>query len=597
MWEKKPEEVVAAVQANRVGAVPPPNLGALASDDAPAAPAKAASSQSETAMALDGDSAPPPSAGGGDALAQQMAAMVGIVQRLSVSFEEVKKELAVVKGQVTGKDQAIAQTERLEGLKEGLMLTDGAVTAMVVVVNDAGARLAFPGNPDSVPIPHRTIARHWRVADSAAPKVRLDASATFRQPGVSLEEARPTARTDQRPTFDAADIRAVVHDGATWPDHADEEPGFPQLLITELERRAPEQIPASTAYQQLVALTRMVLEGRDDSAVLTRTAEYLEYWRVRERLGYQAADAYAEALDGPDELPQRARFQRQHGSEKRQQQQRYQQQWLQQEAERRPQVSTTAALALSRTVDVKRQASLEHSFFLIRNGHELGRAIAAGIPPEEAHLFASGPRNAGEADRLLTQFQAFRGAETPETPIDLSLVRFAWSRLGPAQPSTVRNYLSRLMTALADRGVRGVRTRRVQQASQTLKRLSVMIRPDQALPLKTVEAKEVVARLESKGHHQEAAMVAAVWLTRGRVPDLRVVTADDVAEVENPGASPERVGLQIFLKEKQAKSYNAPEYLPPGELTARGARRPGRYMMRTAPGDIQLKPKQLAPLQ
>ncbi|KAJ9447032.1 hypothetical protein DIPPA_29432 [Diplonema papillatum] len=51
----------------------------------------------------------------------------------------------------------------------------------------------------------------------------------------------------------------------------------------------------------------MVLEGRDDSAVLTRTAEYLEYWRVRERLGYQAADAYAEALDGPDELPQRVR--------------------------------------------------------------------------------------------------------------------------------------------------------------------------------------------------------------------------------------------------------------------------------------------------
>ncbi|KAJ9447033.1 hypothetical protein DIPPA_29433 [Diplonema papillatum] len=159
MWEKKPEEVVAAVQANRVGAVPPPNLGALASDDAPAAPAKAASSQSETAMALDGDSAPPPSAGGGDALAQQMAAMVGIVQRLSVSFEEVKKELAVVKGQVTGKDQAIAQTERLEGLKEGLMLTDGAVTAMVVVVR-RWRPPRFPRKPGLGPHP----PPHYRAA-------------------------------------------------------------------------------------------------------------------------------------------------------------------------------------------------------------------------------------------------------------------------------------------------------------------------------------------------------------------------------------------------------------------------------------------------
>ncbi|KAJ9467699.1 hypothetical protein DIPPA_15592 [Diplonema papillatum] len=40
-----------------------------------------------------------------------------------------------------------------------------------------------------------------------------------------------------------------------------------------------------------------------------------------------------------------------------------------------------------------------------------------------------------------------------------------------------------------------------------------------------------------------------------------VDAAGDVAEVENPGVSPERVGLQIFLKEKQAK-YNTPEYLP-----------------------------------
>ncbi|KAJ9472978.1 hypothetical protein DIPPA_17983 [Diplonema papillatum] len=49
----------------------------------------------------------------------------------------------------------------------------------------------------------------------------------------------------------------------------------------------------------------MVLGSEDDTAVLALASEFMEYWRVRERLGYQAADAYADTLKDPDLLPQR----------------------------------------------------------------------------------------------------------------------------------------------------------------------------------------------------------------------------------------------------------------------------------------------------
>ncbi|KAJ9455518.1 hypothetical protein DIPPA_14679 [Diplonema papillatum] len=313
LWEKKAEKVAAAMVENRV-AVPPPELKAAPSKDAPVASTAASSATatgSSTAGVGGSDVSAPESqtggssSGGGGDVSQQLAVMVGLVQRLSASFDEVRKELDVVKGQVAGAAQAAALPERLDGLKEGLLLTDGAVTAMVLVVEDESALLGFPGSSDPVSLPHRALARHWRIVDTAAPRVRLDPSTTAGRPEVSLEESRQPARAVHRAALDAADVRAVVHDGASWPDRADAEPVFPQLLVTELERRAPENVPASTAYCQLVALTRMLLEGRDDSAVLTRTAEYMEYWRVRERLGYQAADAYADALEDPDELPQR----------------------------------------------------------------------------------------------------------------------------------------------------------------------------------------------------------------------------------------------------------------------------------------------------
>ncbi|KAJ9441882.1 hypothetical protein DIPPA_12146 [Diplonema papillatum] len=183
------------------------------------------------------------------------------------------------------------------------------------------------------------------------------------------------------------------------------------------------------------------------------------------------------------------------------------------------------------------------------------------------------------------------------------------------------------------------------------------------MPLTTEQSKAVVDLLELQGFVREAAMVAAVWLTRARVPDLRVVTTEDIEEISNRGGEPRSVGVQLFLKEKQAKTYNAPEYLPPGELTAklvrlargappgplfartkteydlslqriraalpegavmhsfrRGAtqeleragasrselvdllrhadpRTTRRYMMRTAPADVERKSSQLAPLQ
>ncbi|KAJ9472938.1 hypothetical protein DIPPA_18024 [Diplonema papillatum] len=220
--------------------------------------------------------------------------------------------------------------------------------------------------------------------------------------------------------------------------------------------------------------------------------------------------------------------------------------------------------------DARARAELEHQLFLVCDGHELGRMLKERIPPDSAHLFATGQRSTSEAERLVAQFQSFAEKEAPDTPVDTALVRFVWSRLGSAKPATVRNYLSRLMTALADRGVRGVRTRAVQQTSKALQRLSVMVRPRQALPLRLEEVREVVAKLEARTHTREAAMVATVWLSRARVPDVRVLTAGDVTEVENAGAADaETVGLQIYLKEKQAKAHSPPEYLPPGPLTAR----------------------------
>ncbi|KAJ9441878.1 hypothetical protein DIPPA_08149 [Diplonema papillatum] len=187
--------------------------------------------------------------------------------------------------------------QRLEGLYLGVKLTDGTATAVVTNMGPDGATLVVLGRDAFQFVTHADLAQFWTLAVSDE-RGRADV-----RPSV-LPDPVPTHR-ESRPRVDAGSVRAIVHDGAAWPSYADEQPDFRPLLVTELERRSPEQVPAATAYRQLLSLTTMVLGNEDDTAVLARVSEFMEYWRVREKLGYQAADAYADALEDPALLPQR----------------------------------------------------------------------------------------------------------------------------------------------------------------------------------------------------------------------------------------------------------------------------------------------------
>ncbi|KAJ9435058.1 hypothetical protein DIPPA_21613 [Diplonema papillatum] len=180
----------------------------------------------------------------------------------------------------------------MEGLELGAKMTDGTVTAVITDIGLEGVTLVVLGQSTFQPVPHHQLKRFWKLV--AAPEPAVPPSKAY----------VPEDRNDKR-RLDSGSVRAVLHDGASWPVFADDEPGFSQLLLTELGNRAPLQVAAAAAYRQLTDIVRMVLSGEDDGAVLSRIAEQLEFWRVREKLGYQAADAFAGALEDPEVVPQR----------------------------------------------------------------------------------------------------------------------------------------------------------------------------------------------------------------------------------------------------------------------------------------------------
>lgn len=219
---------------------------------------------------------------------------------------------------------------------------------------------------------------------------------------------------------------------------------------------------------------------------------------------------------------------------------------------------------------LKERQELEAKVFVARGGKQVARAIRENVPWERAHEFAVGPHAAREALRLVAKFHEFwNRPENSSLPPDAALVKHMWQCLETAQPRTVQDAMDRVVKQLHREGVTGVRTQRFLGARAALKRLSVMARPVQAEPLKLEDVKGAVEALGQKGELAAAAMLALAWVTRSRVPDLRVLTVEDVREVEGAGAADVGVvGLEVWAKEKQARTWRPPIYAPPGALTA-----------------------------
>lgn len=177
-------------------------------------------------------------------------------------------------------------------------------------------------------------------------------------------------------------------------------------------------------------------------------------------------------------------------------------------------------------------------------------------------MFAIAPRGTREADRLLRSFAQKVEADKDEKNLDVLLVEWMWESLKGAAPRTVADYAERLVRRLADLGVQGVKTRRYKQAKQTLRRFSVMVRPNRAVPVKTPDVICMLDALRRRNDPQAEAAVALTWLSRARISDLKYLMSEDI-RLLNDGS------LAVYLKEKQQRKWMPPVYVPYGDLLER----------------------------
>ena len=217
-------------------------------------------------------------------------------------------------------------------------------------------------------------------------------------------------------------------------------------------------------------------------------------------------------------------------------------------------------------VSWRERRELDHAIFSIRDTKELGRAVRERTSWDTMCKFAVGPQTAQGSDRVWAVFQKYCD-EHGFSPTEAALLRYAHSALETAGPKTVAAYVRKILHRCKQTGIRGVRTRRVQDTVRALTRMSSAVRSVQAPPVSTQQVAAATKALEEGGDLQAAAFVAMTWLTRSRVPDLRFMTSKDWAELENSGGPPATVGAKLYAKEKGAKEARPGIYLPPGRLT------------------------------
>ncbi|KAJ9444024.1 hypothetical protein DIPPA_00179 [Diplonema papillatum] len=223
-------------------------------------------------------SVPPPSLDVSQRLDQMMALLVGLADKVNR-----------LEAQETAVPASRAPT-RMEGLGLGVQITDGEKIAVVTDVGPDGASIVVLGTSVFEAVPHEQLARYWKLL-----------SATGKDGQAGLDEAVNTEPRDCVPLA----LKEVALNGSTWMPYADQGPVFRDALVTELERRAPADIPGATAYGHVLELSAALIGDDPLEDVLERAGEMLEFWRVRSNQGYAAADAFAATLDEAPAMSQR----------------------------------------------------------------------------------------------------------------------------------------------------------------------------------------------------------------------------------------------------------------------------------------------------
>ncbi|KAJ9438386.1 hypothetical protein DIPPA_20008 [Diplonema papillatum] len=180
---------------------------------------------------------------------------------------------------------------RMEGLDLGVKITDGEKVAVVTNVGPDGATIVVLGTSVFEAVPHMQLARFWKLH-----------GATQEQKSHPNAEEVVDAEAGDNVTLT---LKEVALNGSTWVPYADQGPVFRDALVTELERRAPSDIPGATAYGHVLELSAALVGDDPLEDVLERAGEMLEFWRVRSNQGYAAADAFAATLDEAPAMSQR----------------------------------------------------------------------------------------------------------------------------------------------------------------------------------------------------------------------------------------------------------------------------------------------------
>ncbi|KAJ9458792.1 hypothetical protein DIPPA_24416 [Diplonema papillatum] len=179
---------------------------------------------------------------------------------------------------------------RMEGLDFGVQITDGEKVAVVTNVGSDGATIVVLGTSVFEAVPHLQLARFWKLHG---------ATGKAEQP-----RAEDVVHHESRDSVPLA-LKEVALNGSTWMSYADQGPVFRDALVTELERRAPNDIPGTTAYSHVLELSAALIGDDPLEDVLERAGEMLEFWRVRSSQGFAAADAFAATLDEAPAMSQR----------------------------------------------------------------------------------------------------------------------------------------------------------------------------------------------------------------------------------------------------------------------------------------------------
>ncbi|KAJ9472812.1 hypothetical protein DIPPA_21548 [Diplonema papillatum] len=217
-------------------------------------------------------SVPPPSLDVSQRLDQMMALLVGLADKVNR-----------LEAQETAVPASRAPT-RMEGLGLGVQITDGEKIAVVTDVGPDGASIVVLGTSVFEAVPHEQLARYWKLL-----------SATGKDGQAGLDEAVNTEPRDCVPLA----LKEVALNGSTWMPYADQGPVFRDALVTELERRAPADIPGATAYGHVLELSAALIGDDPLEDVLERAGEMLEFWRPFAPFLYSPFESLRSVSDGP----------------------------------------------------------------------------------------------------------------------------------------------------------------------------------------------------------------------------------------------------------------------------------------------------------